>query len=152
EAWVGKGKGWTARRIAESEARRRAWLDPTRGTAAAAAAAAAGEAEEATSNHSNSHHPYRERTVQAYRQALESFRERLWKLMHMTDRKSAFLWADDVVISGRAAGDDDARNNPEDDDARDNTATDESTPATPSRAPWTDERLWTSDKARRIMQ
>ncbi|KAF4415830.1 hypothetical protein CFRS1_v016116, partial [Colletotrichum fructicola] len=102
EAWVGKGKGWIARRIAESEARRRAWLDPTRGTAAAAAAvAAAGEAEEgtsnrshsqhpyrerteeATSNRSNSHHPYRERTVQAYRQALESFRERLWMLMHM---------------------------------------------------------------------
>ncbi|KAF4417412.1 hypothetical protein CFRS1_v015953 [Colletotrichum fructicola] len=222
EAWVGKGKGWIARRIAESEARRRAWLDPTRGTAAAAAAAAAaGEAEEeATSNCSNSHHPYRERTVQAYRQALESFRERLWMLMHMvagqparapelagirhsntanggvrnvfahdsmmcfvtsyhknyrqtgtakvihrylpreqvggiihqTDRKSAFLWADDVVVRGRAASDDDARNNTEDDDARDNTITDESTPATPSRAPWTDERLWTSDKARRIMQ
>ncbi|KAF4480637.1 hypothetical protein CGGC5_v011645 [Colletotrichum fructicola Nara gc5] len=232
EAWVGKGKGWIARRIAESEARRRAWLDPTRGTAAAAA----GEAEEATSNRSNSHHPYRERTVQAYRQALESFRERLWMLMHMvagqparapelagirhsntanggvrnvfahdsmicfvtsyhknyrqtgtakvihrylprevgellvwylwlvlpfwqqvggiihqTDRKSAFLWADDVVVRSRAAGDD-ARNNTEDDDARDNTITDESTPATPGRAPWTDERLWTSDKARRIMQ
>ncbi|KAF4477887.1 Bloom syndrome protein-like protein [Colletotrichum fructicola Nara gc5] len=308
EAWVGKGKGWIARRIAESEARRRAWLDPTRGTAAAAAAAAAGEAEEATSNHSNSHHPYRERTeeatsnrsnshhpyrertVQAYRQALESFRERLWMLMHMvagqparapelagirhsntanggvrnvfahdsmicfvtsyhknyrqtgtakvihrylprevgellvwylwlvlpfwqqvggiihqTDRKSAFLWADDVVVRGRAAGeasrdntrgderrnntkdndardnteDDDARDNTEDDDARDNTITDdardntitddardntitddardntitdESANATPGRAPWTDERLWTSDKARRIMQ
>ncbi|KAF5513901.1 Bloom syndrome protein-like protein [Colletotrichum fructicola] len=273
EAWVGKGKGWIARRIAESEARRRAWLDPTRGTAAAAAAvAAAGEAEEATSNHSNSHHPYRERTeevtsnrsnshhpyrertVQAYRQALESFRERLWMLMHMvagqparapelagirhsntanggvrnvfahdgmmcfvtsyhknyrqtgtakvihrylprevgellvwylwlvlpfwqqvggiihqTDRKSAFLWADDVVVRGRAAGeasrdntrgderrnnteDDDARDNTEDDDARDNTITDESDNATPGRAPWTDERLWTSDKARRIMQ
>ncbi|KAF5484112.1 Bloom syndrome protein-like protein [Colletotrichum fructicola] len=239
EAWVGKGKGWIARRIAESEARRRAWLDPTRGTAAAAAAAAvaaAGEAEEATSNRSNSHHPYRERTVQVYRQALESFRERLWMLMHMvagqparapelagirhsntanggvrnvfahdsmicfvtsyhknyrqtgtakvihrylprevgellvwylwlvlpfwqqvggiihqTDRKSAFLWADDVVVRSRAAGDD-ARNNTEDDDARDNTITDESTPATPGRAPWTDERLWTSDKARRIMQ
>ncbi|KAF4475431.1 Bloom syndrome protein-like protein [Colletotrichum fructicola Nara gc5] len=299
EAWVGKGKGWIARRIAESEARRRAWLDPTRGTAAAAAAAAAGEAEEATSNHSNSHHPYRERTeeatsnrsnshhpyrertVQAYRQALESFRERLWMLMHMvagqparapelagirhsntanggvrnvfahdsmicfvtsyhknyrqtgtakvihrylprevgellvwylwlvlpfwqqvggiihqTDRKSAFLWADDVVVRGRAAGeasrdntrgderrnntkDNDARDNTEDDDARDNTITDdardntitddardntitddardntitdESANATPGRAPWTDERLWTSDKARRIMQ
>ncbi|KAK2729959.1 hypothetical protein CKAH01_19132, partial [Colletotrichum kahawae] len=69
EAWVGKGKGWIAQRIAESEAQRRAWLDPTRGTAAAAAAAAAvaaaGEAEEATSNHSNSHHPYRERTEEA---------------------------------------------------------------------------------------
>ncbi|KAF4482479.1 hypothetical protein CGGC5_v008661 [Colletotrichum fructicola Nara gc5] len=273
EAWVGKGKRWIARRIAESEARRRAWLDPTRGTAAAAAAvAAAGEAEEgtsnrshsqhpyrerteeATSNRSNSHHPYRERTVQAYRQALESFRERLWMLMHMvagqparapelagirhsntanggvrnvfahdgmicfvtsyhknyrqtgtakvihrylprevgellvwylwlvlpfwqqvggiihqTDRKSAFLWADDVVVRGRAAGeasrdntrgderrnntkDNDARDNTEDDDARDNTITDESANATPGRAPWTDERLWTSDKARRIMQ
>ncbi|KAF5488296.1 hypothetical protein CGCF413_v013151 [Colletotrichum fructicola] len=219
EAWVGKGKGWIARRIAESEARRRAWLDPTRGTAAAVAAvAAAGEAEEATSNHSNSHHPYRERTVQAYRQALESFRERLWMLMHMvagqparapelagirhsntanggvrnvfahdgmmcfvtsyhknyrqtgtakvihrylprevgellvwylwlvlpfwqqvggiihqTDRKSAFLWADDVVVRGRAAGEasrdntrgDERRNNTKDDDARDNTEDDD---------------------------
>ncbi|KAK2733438.1 hypothetical protein CKAH01_19013 [Colletotrichum kahawae] len=294
KAWVGKGKGWIARRIAELEAWQQAWLDLTRGIAAAAAAAAAvaaaGEAEEATSNHSNSHHPYRKRTeeatsnrsnshhpyrkrteeatsnrsnshhpyrkrtVQAYKQALESFREQLWMLMHMvagqpaqapelagirhsntansrvrnvfahnsmicfvisyhknyrqtgtakviywyllrevgellvwylwlvlpfwqqvggiihqTDQKSAFLWVDDVVVRGRAAGeasrdntrgdercnntkDNDACDNTEDDDACDNTITDESANATPSWAPWTDERLWTSDKARRIMQ
>ncbi|KAE9565694.1 hypothetical protein CGMCC3_g18121, partial [Colletotrichum fructicola] len=60
-----------------------------------------------------------------------------------------YLWGDERRNNTK---DNDARDNTEDDDARDNTITDESANATPGRAPWTDERLWTSDKARRIMQ
>ncbi|OHE98662.1 zinc knuckle [Colletotrichum orchidophilum] len=51
-------------------ARRRAWLDRSREAAT-------------MPNNGNSHHPYREKRVRAYEQAFESFRERLWMLMHM---------------------------------------------------------------------
>jgi len=65
--WVASGAGWVPKQIAASDARQAAWV----------------------AQPLNTQHPYRGQAIRQYGQAVDTFREQMWVLMHMTGGQPA---------------------------------------------------------------